>query len=522
MRRTFDFRGFIKPTIVGLILLSFFSCVFVLAYIFTDYKFYVTDYKNTQAMEVESVKNKTETTLKNLEKLLQLTGARIQATEGDVKRLQGVIGSLLHSYSPHNIPEFHKVSYTKLSSPRMVITRLGVIPFETNEILIQEASSRNGDPFFSFDEKGILGKIAIWSSKGVLEGLLEVQIDSYTLHNFLGSYETLDLVSQLPSRDRLQNLAAGTLVPVYGKAPESFQTYIIERSSYYSIFLIFTLFMAILTVLYLNFTKLSLQSNFRKKIEDLNIGLTEAQNAERSLKEELLRHQLDIQSHQVSCQSQRKFHAHLNTRQQEQARQIAQCLDVVCQSLESTSIQLSYVEMVDILQESCKEVRALGNGVWTPLRKEAVDLKAIVENLQKLFAEKIHKSHVMIETNFASISTSFMGDPLLMESLLLNVIGKSIHRVPKNGTVSITLKESPGLLNLEVQDNGFSGVEISKKLIKKSFDLFMDEETFRQTYLENGLVYKCSKADSGLNITNLIIPIYPEEESDTNVVKLFK
>jgi K+-sensing histidine kinase KdpD len=114
------------------------------------------------------------------------------------------------------------------------------------------------------------------------------------------------------------------------------------------------------------------------------------------------------------------------------------------------------------------------------------------------------------------------GDVLLMELLFMNIVGKAIHRVPRNGRISISLTETKNDFCLEVVDNGYTDTSSAEKLIKKSFDLFLSDGNFLHICQENGLNYKHKKETNGLNASCLILPFKEEEVPKNNVVKLFK
>ena len=174
----------------------------------------------------------------------------------------------------------------------------------------------------------------------------------------------------------------------------------------------------------------------------------------------------------------------------------------------------------EILNACIAETDDLSDGLWNSTKKEKVDFKEILCSLQLIFAETIHKFGITIETKIAFEAMPFQGDPLLIQVLLINAIGKPIHRVPKDGNISISLKEIPGFLYLEVRDNGYAGADVTEKIIRKSSDLFMTEEAFHKTCLTNGMRYRYAKAN-GLNVTHLMIPNPEEEISNSNVVQLF-
>jgi hypothetical protein len=101
-------------------------------------------------------------------------------------------------------------------------------------------------------------------------------------------------------------------------------------------------------------------------------------------------------------------------------------------------------------------------------------------------------------------------------------VGQAIHRVPKKGVISISLKEIERGFQLRIIDNGYYSRGSADKLIKKSFDLFLNDDNFLHICQENDLKYTYKKEADGLSTSCLILPIQEEEVIKNNVVNLFK
>ena len=153
--------------------------------------------------------------------------------------------------------------------------------------------------------------------------------------------------------------------------------------------------------------------------------------------------------------------------------------------------------------------------------KEDIDLKKIISCALQLFDEKTHKLNISVDINVPEDSCTIQGDPLLMEILFMDILGKAIHRVPKNGVVSISLKEDENNFHLEIIDNGYTSTGSADKLIIKSFDLFLSNDNFLYICRENGLSFSYKKETNGLNASCLTLPVHVEEVATNNVVRLF-
>jgi hypothetical protein len=138
-----------------------------------------------------------------------------------------------------------------------------------------------------------------------------------------------------------------------------------------------------------------------------------------------------------------------------------------------------------------------------------------------LFIERIQKFHILLKVN-CSEKLNFKSDSLFIEFILFNFIGKSLYRVCNDGEVFIEASLKNHALSIEIQDDGFLISDFVEKMIKKSVDLFISEETFRNLCKENNLIYEFLTSNNTYNKTQLIIPILQEKKAINNVIPLFK
>lgn len=259
MRLVGNFQNILKPTGVGIFILTIFSITFVVSYIFIDYQKYLKTYQASQIYEVVTLQKKTETVVENLKKLLCLAEVRIHAAHGNSERLQGILTSLHQLQAHQALPEFQKLSYTTLSIPYMTVTRFGVLPFDHTKITTQEKSLMNGEPLVKFGNKTIEGKIVILS----LRGILEIEIDLTAFKRFLGSYETVDFDLSLQTKKEKQILSFPILL--YSKTPDQFRVYAFAHKSHYAVFVLYAFLAAILIGFYLYVLDRHLQKNYQGK-----------------------------------------------------------------------------------------------------------------------------------------------------------------------------------------------------------------------------------------------------------------
>ena len=516
---THSFRHTLKPIGFSIFCFALISSLFVIAYIFVDYQGYVKEYRTRQAQEIVSIHQKAEFTFEQLGKMLSLIESRVYASQGDVKRIQRILSSINQLQSAQNLPEIQKVSFHKLSSPQMVITRYGEVPLGTQMGTI---SSKGKESAFSLEHKGLVGRMAVLNFEGTAEGILELQISLAELWKFLGAYETVSFDENIG-----QNQEGGPFFHLQKNTPESFWIYGVRHRSAYAGLACYLLFSLILLGLCLYSLNGYFQRSFGKKGEKLEEALLESEEREKTLREELWVHKQDAISHQTSCQLQRKLQMDIKTKRYEYGQYLVQSLDILEQSYTSPLSALTEADRVDIVNLCRRQAKPYAMGLWEPTHKEEVDLGKIIYNIPLLFAERVDASNISVEVDIPSeLIPIIQGETVFMELLLINAIGKLIYRVPKNGKVLISLREQERGFQLEIQDNGYALAETTAKLLKKSFDFIMEDGTFQQTCRENGITHKASTGkNGGMNVTRIMLPIsqvYQEEITNSNVVPLFR
>jgi len=239
------------------------------------------------------------------------------------------------------------------------------------------------------------------------------------------------------------------------------------------------------------------------------------------LKEDELEHQYLHKSSLASYEAYKKFHTNLLDRYQEQLNYIVKSLDFIDYYLKSPKKSFSKTETIEIVESCLKAAQFLSRGMIAKIEEEPVHLGILLEEVKQLFAERIFKFNLTLEMTCPE-NLFFYGDFLFTEFILSNLLCKSIYRVPKNGKISIQATEEMGSIKIEIQDNGYSLNKVREKLIKKSFNLLIEESFLQEMCRENGFIYESSKSGQGLTITKIIIPDIQTENLKSNVIQLFK
>lgn len=155
-------------------------------------------------------------------------------------------------------------------------------------------------------------------------------------------------------------------------------------------------------------------------------------------------------------------------------------------------------DRLDILDLCLRQAKPLFIGLWEPSNKEVVDLKEIIINVPLLFAEKIHTLNITVDICIPSeMRTTIIGEPVFMEVILINAIGKIIYRVPNRGMVRVALQVEDGNFHLEIQDSGYVLTKTAAHLVTNAFNFFIEDDTFQQLCRDNGISYSTQRQSKG-------------------------
>jgi signal transduction histidine kinase len=478
-----------------------------------EYQSYLTSYEITQQKEVEGLRTKAKDTIQKIDELLRLTGNRIAASQNNVKRIQNILISAPRLYSLQELPNIQSIAHHKLSQPYQTVSRFGVFPTEIPSL--QASPKASGT---SVQKNIIQSHISIFDENETLQGVLEVKIALSTFKAFLGNQSTLSFTPLSSGKESSIRLLANIPFMIYTKEPSSFLEFIIDNKSRYALFFAYTVLVFLLFVCGLFYLRRSFEKSYGNKMNTLEASLIEVREERDQFEEKLLNSEQKYKSCLLSFQSYKKIHANLNMRNREQAKQLYESLSLMAQELHLSKENQKQTKFV----KSCLQyANMLSEGIMQSTRNEKVNFKNLLEEIPALFAERIYKSKIIIDLNCPD-DLFFFGDSLFVELVLMNVLGKSLYRIPKNGKVSITVINDENMISFTIQDKGFSLVDESEKLFRQAFDLFIPDSTLKAICYKNGLQYVSSRNDEGLNTTELKIPIYTRDTSGHNVVKLFQ
>ena len=184
-------------------------------------------------------------------------------------------------------------------------------------------------------------------------------------------------------------------------------------------------------------------------------------------------------------------------------------------------IELPSKDLIDIVESCLKVGEYLSKGAVSKIRNEPIKILSILDNIQELFAEKIYKSNIEVEIN-CSENLFYDSDPCFMELMLINVIGKPLHSVPLNGSVTIKATNQKEGLHIQVKDNGFFFNKKILNQLNQSFNFFLSQEIFAKVCQDNNLRYEHYRGKNGFNMAKIFFPKPDGRSLDDNVIPFFR
>lgn len=508
MKMTQRVRGIWKT--VGVLFCVFISLAFIITFgcMKIEYGSYISAYSRTQIAEKKSLTYKADLLFREIKSYLILAQTRIESALKSQEEVQRIVISMTH-LSIQGYPFFlQKATYHSTSSPQVVLSRLGPIKLDTNSPSNQYVPG----VFFLPNEQDLVGQIGI-KNGSVVGGILTIQLSMADVLAFLGSVTTL----QLQKNPFDSNLKLITV----DQSPSSFREFAKIHWRHYGAFGCLTLALILGLVVGIFIIYRRVQLNHKDHMESLEDSLRKSEKQLDELSLELIDNTMRIGSLEKVSKAQQQIQEQYSLRLRERAKIIELSLDALHQSFISPALNITEREEEEIIAECLTEAKALAMGVWNVVNEAPLDFKKMIEKVLKLFEDTVAKMEISlsIEGNI-----TLTGDALFMEFLLMNFIGKAIHRLHKNGKIEIIMSMGEDGSHLSLKDDGFLVTGNWEKIFKTPFLLYANDDRFRNICRRNGLIYQF-ESQGGSNISSVIFPIKDRELGNIdkeNVVQLFK
>lgn len=498
---------------------TFFSGVAV----FWDYQHYLSDYRQKQTAEFIRIRKKIDLFLKTFQEITSLTSANLRAFHHDPKAIQNILGSLPFLRLETGLPPFQEARYFRLSTSQLIITRLGSTPSKIpEELLLLKNSS------FSCDQRAVTAALPIINGSGKISGIFELKISAAALKIFLGLPSALadaqinpqvqrDLSSPLLLKDFFLLIAYPPLTPgAFLKL--HYDHYVLFFACAFACLLFLAFFAARIHLIF--------KTRNRLEVRNLKDALQESLSSAEATRNALDQYMEELQATRSALESYRRVHGDIVHTQQQQEEAFRQSARIIQRDINNALPQDPEVERIEILKTCIKTIYMITHAFVAPLKEAPISLLKVLEEIIRLFGDRIYKLSLTIALPPSEPSTeeifSFRGDPIFIELLLINLVGKAIYRLPKKGKLSLHLQMKEDKFYLRIEDNGYSPEEITEHFPQKSLAFFLKDAVFRQLCFENGIKYEISQLANGLNVSQLIIPSTPLlVEAHNNVFQLF-
>lgn len=127
-------------------------------------------------------------------------------------------------------------------------------------------------------------------------------------------------------------------------------------------------------------------------------------------------------------------------------------------------------EINDLATTSIRDLLGKLGGTVINLKKENVDLRAMIENVAEHLGAAAAKKSITLTLPFQQDPVRVHADPLIREAILFNLLENAINYTPNGGqiTLSVKINKRRRTATLYVRDNG-KGISKSKKVRSRLF-----------------------------------------------------
>ena len=273
-------------------------------------------------------------------------------------------------------------------------------------------------------------------------------------------------------------------------------------------------------------------SYYEKDFNSINEDLLQTQSL--AIKDQKER----VQNQRITARLDQLYQAllELNVRFHQQCVEIREMGKILIQNLTDPEKSfLSLAEQLRLLVDIHQNADSLSYGIIKPNNKANFSLSAITEQALALCEDEIIKSNVSVTTEIDPTIEDVCIDRTYLAQLLVNLLRKSLERLPREGWVKLKLElkklSNKKALKLTIEDNGFlmSPQKIksfrpkSKNNIQAFNPLNLPWPSIEAMVLHYGGALDKNELSTGVNRCDVTVFLEDEnvEEVENNVVKLF-
>lgn len=450
----------------------FFACV---GY---QHKVYLSNYINRQIAEEKETKQKIITTIKELKDLATIIGKVIGTYPNDYQKIQTVLASGALVAKDFSIPSVEHITYCSASGPKKIITSSTNFPISCNNCCSVLHKPLNELDSLTAQDNYLIGTIPVFDKQDHLLGVLQMSIPFIDMQKFIGVEKMTTLEFPKIFDEKGRRIIQKDLFNFSRKAPLAFRHYL----SFYRSEFFFVSLLVVLGMLFLIYPAKAALLTSNASIEAYN-----------SLQ------RLLIQRFKMMTTA------------------IYKSIEHVGHSYNGSK-SLGYLEKLNLLDATKQLAQDLSYGACISLNKELINMRETLNQVQLHFNDHIQKHNVRLHVK-CSQDLVFIGDPLFIRIILLNVIGQPLCSMPNEGKISIKVKKENGFVYLKIQDNRYRLSNSAQSYLKNLFEFFIEEPILRQLCLKNGLGYEFTEKGKENFYTKICLPVNSDELDKANIVK---
>jgi hypothetical protein len=173
-----------------------------------------------------------------------------------------------------------------------------------------------------------------------------------------------------------------------------------------------------------------------------------------------------------------------------------------------------------LIQGVTKLAEDLSNGIYGNYTRESLNVRDLIDEVKSYFNPQIQKLNLGLEIT-CSTNVTFMGDSLFTELILLNVIGRPLYSMPKNGLLSIFVTQDKDFVHVEVKGTQYSLSSEGKKYLKFPSEFAIETHKLQEICRQNKILYKSELKEEEV-YTTLSFPLTPDVTQESNVIPFVK
>ncbi len=157
--------------------------------------------------------------------------------------------------------------------------------------------------------------------------------------------------------------------------------------------------------------------------------------------------------------------------------------EIICAPEMSTFVQKEALLLgIDKIEKSIKRARRITHQLLGYVKKQdsrfsKVNLAVLLNETLALLKKELEEKNIIIVWIKDKSENTLFSDPYQIRQVLMNLLNNAIQAVKKNGSITLSIRETNHEILLEIKDNGMG---IPKENLSKIFDPFFTTKPFEE------------------------------------------